>query len=121
MNQNIEGNRYDYVIKYSDKRSFVIYAIRKKDGRESPITNLNTIIGGVIYPILDTDRIEDSDLYIKDKKIGKKLYKFAIKTLTDKHWVNKYLESELDEDFYNNDYYEMPDGSEYDWKKSKME
>jgi len=43
------------------------------------------------------------------------LYKFAIKTLTDKYWVSKYLEKELDEDFYNNDYYEMSDGfSEYD-------
>jgi len=74
MNQNIEGNRYDYVIKYSKKkRYFVIYATRKKDGRRSAITNLNKIIGGVIYPILNTADIEDSDLYIKNKKKGRKL------------------------------------------------
>jgi len=111
MKQSIEGNRYDYVIKYSKKKSFVIYATRKKDGRKSAITNLNTIIGEVISPILKTTDIEHSDLYIKNEEKGRKLYKFAIKTLTDKHWVSKYLESDLDEDFYDSDYYETP---EYD-------
>jgi len=106
MKRSIKGNRYDYVIKYSDKGYFVIYATRKKDGRRSPITNLNTIIGQVISPVLNLDCIENSDLYVKNKKKGKKLYRYAIKTLTDKHWVSRYLESDLDEDFYNYDYYE---------------
>jgi hypothetical protein len=108
MKQNIEGNRYDYVVEYSKKEYFIIYAIRKKDGRKSAITNLNTIIGEVIYPVLNTTCVENSDLDIKNKRMGRKLYKFAIKVLSDKHWVNKYLESDLDEDFYNYDYYEQP-------------
>jgi len=98
MKQYLKGNRYDYAVEYSDNGYFEISTTRKKDGRKSAITNLNTIIGEIIDPILNTIYVNESYLYIKNKKIGKKLYEFAIEVLNDKDWVSQYLESELDDD-----------------------
>jgi len=97
MKQHLEGNRYNYMVEYSNDRYFEISTIRKKDSRKSAITNLNQIIGNIIEPILNTNCIEESYLYI-DKENGRKLYEFAIELLSDKHWVSQYLEYELDED-----------------------
>ena len=57
MIQFLEGNRYDYMVKYSNKGYLEISTIRKKDGRKSSITNLNKIIAEIIEPILDTNCI----------------------------------------------------------------
>ncbi|MCL2289485.1 MAG: hypothetical protein FWC34_02095 [Bacteroidetes bacterium] len=98
MEQHLKGNRYDYVVKYSDNGYFEISTIRKKDGRKSAITNLNRIISEVIEPILNTIYVEESYLYVIDKEVGRKLYQTAIEVLSDKQWVSQYLEKELDDD-----------------------
>ena len=106
MIQHIEGNRYDYTIKYLDNGVFEVSTIRKKDGRKSSITNLNMIIGEIIEPVLNTNNIEDSHLEIKERAIGEKLYKRAVRIFSDKQWISKYLECQLDDDMQDEDEYD---------------
>jgi hypothetical protein len=95
MKQKIKGIRYDYEIDFS-KTEFQIFAICKEDNRQSSITNLNTIVGEIVEPILKTNEIENSWVEV-DLKKGEKLFSLAIITFTDKHWI-EYLEKNLNED-----------------------
>jgi hypothetical protein len=95
MKEKIKGVRYNYLIDFS-KMEFQIYAICKEDNKQSSITNLNTIIGEIVEPVLKTNEIENSWVEV-DFKIGKKLFSIARNTFKDKHWIN-YLEKNLDED-----------------------
>ena len=61
---------------------------------------MNTVIREIIASVLNMTCVEKSDLDINDREIGKKLFESAIELLNDKHWVSKYLERDLDEDFY---------------------
>jgi hypothetical protein len=78
---------------------FEVIAISKFNGKKSAITNLNTIISEIIYPILNTTQVEETFLFIEDLQISKNLFDSAIDILNDTSWVDKYLEYELDEDF----------------------
>jgi len=99
MEQQIEGNRYVFIVKLLHHKFFEIIAIRKIDNKKSSITNLNKIISEIIEPVLDTTDIDEDFLYVTDFKVGKNIFERAINTLNDTDWVNKYLENELDEDF----------------------
>ena len=111
MEQYIEGNRYDYIVKLIGDVVFEVTAIRKNDGKKSAITNLNSIIGEIIYPIVNTIYIENTYLNVVDFQKGKKLFDSAIDSLNGTYWVNNFLEKDLDEDF-NNYYNEITNKNE---------
>jgi len=99
MEQKIEGNEYNFVVKLTDNKIFEIIATRKSDNRKSSITNLNVVIGEIVYPILNTIYVDDTSLNVDNFQIGKNLFDLAVDTLNDTFWVSRYLESYLDEDF----------------------
>ena len=99
MRKKISGNQYDYFIELSHHKngsSFRILCLSKKDNRKSAITNVNTVIGEIIEPVLKTNEIEGSAIDV-NMKTGKKLFANAVDTFTDKYWV-AYLEKNLDKD-----------------------
>jgi hypothetical protein len=100
MEQKIDSNRYKFAVKLINNVCFEIIAVRKKDNKKSSITNLNTIISEILYPVLGTINIEDTSLTVENSQKGKKLFDFAVETFNDTYWVCNYLEVDLDEDFY---------------------
>ncbi len=99
MKQKIIGKRYDYSIELLNRKTksaFQILCLHKETNRKSAITNLNTIIGEIIEPVLKTNEIEDSIIDVNIES-GKELFAVATDAFNDKHWV-EYLENDLDED-----------------------
>jgi histidyl-tRNA synthetase len=99
MEQEIAGNKYKFIVKLLDDVYFEVVAIQKSDNKTSSITNLNTIIGEFIYPILGEIEVNETFLEINNLQNAKKLFNFAAVGLNDRGWVSDYLENDLDEDF----------------------
>lgn len=99
IERKIDGNRYKFIVKLINDDYFEVVAVRKQDNKRSSVTNLNTIIGEIIYPVLGVADMQDAFVNVDNVRVGRKLFDFAVKSISNTYWVSNHLENDLDEDF----------------------
>ena len=101
--ENFPGERYAFQLEISLNTIslFSIHAKYLKDNSASTITSVNWIISEFGSTVVNEDEISnidwESDWYIEDRTLAKKLWQKAKKEFNNINFI-RYLENELDDD-----------------------
>jgi hypothetical protein len=100
IRKTFPGNRYNVIVEADTTDGyFEVSAIHKSSGRQSAVTNINTVISEILEPILKIGSKDvETSIWISDNIKHGRLVKWAIRCLKNKHWVINYLEGAFDED-----------------------
>ena len=101
MKQTFQGDRYCITLEADELDGyFEISAVHKGSGRKSSVTNVNMVISEILRFVLDDENTDfgESWLTISDRVQHKRLTKWTIRCLKDRHWVVNHLEKAFDED-----------------------